>query len=80
MKVDVERILYLKNELKKINDLALEDIEFYEDGKKVEISKEVIDDFSFVGLSNIYFITTGYYKEQSEEVCGCKGPCMCWSR
>ncbi len=60
-RVDVEYILWLKEELRKINDLRLEEIEFYEEGTKLDIALALIEDFEFIGLSNVDFITTNYY-------------------
>ncbi len=61
MKVDIEHIRYLQKEREKINKAELEDIEFFEEGKKVDISKKIIDDYKLYGLNNIDFILTGTY-------------------
>jgi len=62
MKVDVERLLEIQEELALINNAALGDIAFYENGEVVDIPQDLIDDWKFVGLSNVCFITTGAYK------------------
>ena len=56
MKVDIERILFLRNELRSINKENLESIEFYKEGKKLEIDSKIIDDWQFTGLNNCDFI------------------------
>lgn len=61
MKVNVERILELKKELRLINEQHLHDIDFYKDGEKLNIDSSIIDDFSYVGLNNVDFITSNYY-------------------
>ena len=61
MRVDIEKVRWIMDERRKINILALNDIEWYEDGKKVDIPKETVDDFSSIGLNNIDFIGSGYY-------------------
>lgn len=62
MKVDIEHIKYLKSEFKKINKVPLEKIEFYEKSKLLKIDKSLIEEFKFVGLNNVDFILTEYYK------------------
>ena len=61
MKVNIERLEEIKKELNKINSEKLEDIEFYKDGKKIEMSKELIDKWKYIGLNNVYYITTDFY-------------------
>lgn len=72
MKVKIEDIRAMQDMRAKINNIALCEIEFYEDGKKVEINEEIIDDFEFTGLSNIDFITSGAYLESVRYPCGCR--------
>lgn len=67
MKVDIEYILHLRAELKKINSVELEEIDFYKNGKKLNISKQQISDFKFVGLDNDAFITYEYYLGNIDE-------------
>ena len=65
MRMDVEHIRQVQAERMRINKLKLEDIEWYEKGKKIEISPQVIKDFNFIGLTNTDFITMNVYKETS---------------
>ena len=62
MIVNIERIYELKEELRKINEAELSDIEFHENGKKLEIDPKNIEDWAFVGFNNVDFITTHSYK------------------
>lgn len=57
MKVNIEDILDARNFLGSINSkwIGLEDIEWYYDGKKVEVSKEEIEEWKFTGLNNTDF-------------------------
>jgi hypothetical protein len=64
MRVDIERVRKIQEERTKINKADLEDIEWYEDGKKLEISPKVIEDFKFIGLNNTDFIISNYYLEK----------------
>jgi len=66
-RVDIKHIHYLQEEIAKINRLDLDDIDFYEDGKKVEIHEKAIKDFKFMGLTNINFITAEIYKTKGFE-------------
>ena len=66
-KVSTEYILWLRNELKKINMLKIQDIEFFKDGMILECPKKIIDDFKFTGLNNTDFIELGLYNELDTE-------------
>ena len=68
MRVDVEHIKYLTKEREKINKEVLSEIEFFEDGKKVIIPEKITEDFSFIGLNNIDFITSGFYLTGFDEL------------
>lgn len=63
MKIAVEYIRWLQEERAKINALPLEEITFFENGMKVVVPKEVVNDWDFSGLNNTDFITSGRYKE-----------------
>jgi hypothetical protein len=52
MRVDVEDVFQANEELAKFERIKLDDIEFYRDGKKVEISKETIEQWKYIGLNN----------------------------
>jgi hypothetical protein len=67
MKVNVEKLLKLKQELAEINSADLADIEFYENGKLLDISAEIISEWEFIGMNNVDFITTGFYKGEPGE-------------
>jgi hypothetical protein len=56
MRVDVEYAKHLRAELKKINAVPLDEIEWYENGKKLEIEKDLIEEWKFTGLNNVDFI------------------------
>ena len=65
MRMDVEHVRQVQAERLRINKMDLKDIEWYEGGKKLEVSPEVIKDFVFTGLCNTDFITMDVYKETS---------------
>lgn len=62
MKIAIEYIRWLDEERAKINRVGLDDIEFFENGMRVEVTQAAIDWFVFTGLSNIHFITGNVYK------------------
>ncbi len=61
-KISIEFIKRLHRHRSLINSEDLENIEFYEKGKKVDIDPKLIEEFKFTGLNNIDFIVSGYYK------------------
>ena len=67
MKVNIEDLLALKKELNEINFQHLEDIEWDLDGELVEIPEKNIEEWKYIGLNNVDFITTEFYKEELDE-------------
>lgn len=65
MKISVEYIRWLQEERSKINKIKLGDITFFENGLLLDIPKKVLEAFTFVGLNNTDFITSGFYKEMT---------------
>lgn len=61
-RIDVEYVKKIQAERKRINDLELKDIEWYENGKKLDIDPEVLEEFKFTGLCNTDFIISDVYK------------------
>ena len=66
MRVDLEDYWIMLAFRRCINTSPLEDIEWHEDGEKIEIPQETIDEFLFTGLSNVDFIQSGYYEKQKQ--------------
>jgi hypothetical protein len=62
-RVDVETIRDLKAQLRAINELPFEDIEFYEMLSPLEIPKEIREHWKFIGMNNADFIDTDFYKD-----------------
>jgi len=61
-KVDIEDINEHLRFKKIVNRVDLHDIEWYENGRRLYIDKDVLEDFYFTGLNNIDFISTNFYK------------------
>ena len=62
-RIDIELIDAVQAFRRYIHKLALSEIDFYENGEKLDIPEELVDEFELTGLNNIDFITTGYYKK-----------------
>ena len=62
--IAIEYIQWLQEERRKINLAELDKIDFFKDGMKLDIPKEVIDKFEFTGLNNVDFITSGFYRKK----------------
>ena len=66
LQVSIEYVDWLTNERQKINNTKLEDIEFFQEGSKIEIPDKTLKRFKMVGLSNIDFVLCGFYDEKGE--------------
>ncbi len=66
-RVDIELILGMESFRRYINRLDLEHVDFFEHDVKLEIPLETIRQFGFVGLNNMDFITSEYYKHPRGE-------------
>lgn len=64
MQIAVEYISWIMEERAKINRAELKDIEFFENGMKLDIPGEITDAWDVTGLNNIDFITSGNYKKK----------------
>lgn len=62
--VNIKEILQMKNLITVINSYPLSNIDWVdENGEIVKIDKNIIQEFLYTGLSNIDFISTGFYKD-----------------
>ena len=52
------------SELKNLNDCKLKEIELTKDGKVISISEEMLNEWSFLGLSNTSFVEMEFWKEK----------------
>ena len=67
MKIHIEQIKIMQKRQTEINKLNIEDIQFFENGKQLIISPDLIEEFEYTGLNNLDFINTGFYKKIIEE-------------
>lgn len=67
LQVSVEYIEWLEAERRKINSVDLTNIDFHQNGEKLDIPEKVVKRFKFVGLSNFCFITSGFYAEEHDD-------------
>lgn len=56
MRVDIDYVLFLKEELRQINSGDLEDITWIRNGGVVDFDKNDITDWKYTGLSNADFV------------------------
>lgn len=56
MKIDINEVTRLHNRLAEINRLPLEQIEWMDGDKKIEVTPEAVADFKFIGLCNEDFV------------------------
>lgn len=62
--VSIEYIKAIMEQRAYVNRLDFRDIEFYEDGKKLNIPEDVLSDFELTGLNNIDFIWSNFYNKK----------------
>jgi len=62
MRVNIEHVRKIQEERKKINSVPLEQIEWYKNGKKIDIDPKTIKEFQFMGLNNTDFIISNFYR------------------
>ena len=66
VRIDIELINAVMAFRSFIQSVNLWEIDFYEDGVKLDIPKELVDEFCFTGLANIDFITSNYYRKETD--------------
>jgi len=63
MRINIEDVLEAEKKRRGINSLNLEDIVWVKDGQAFHVDEVVVAKFESIGLSNVDFITSGYYLE-----------------
>lgn len=66
IRIDLEEVRALLNRKNEINALDIREIEWYEDGKPLEIPPECLDKWRFIGLTNVFFVELEFWKESTE--------------
>ncbi len=67
IKIDIEDIFEIQERRRNINKLDFADIEFCSNGKPLNIDPKVREEFSFIGLDNMDFITSNYYLKKPDK-------------
>lgn len=70
MKVSVEEIIEMEIKISAINNTPLEDIEWTYNNKTLSISKDTIDEWRFMGLSNKDFVNFHIIGQNGEVIQG----------
>jgi|15BtaG_2_1085339.scaffolds.fasta_scaffold12301_3 hypothetical protein len=60
--IDFDEVRRLYNRLSEINRLDLSACRFIDNGKEIEISPRVLEEFRFTGLNNADLVLTGFYE------------------
>jgi len=61
MRIDIEHVREVLRLYREINSHALNDIQWYENGVRLEFSAELIEEFKFTGLSPICFVDCEFW-------------------
>jgi hypothetical protein len=56
MRIDIEEYMKLREEIKRINFVNIEDIEIYKNNKKIDIRTDIVKEFKYTGLNNMDFV------------------------
>lgn len=62
VRVDLEKVRRLYEEYQRINGLDIEDVEFFENGERLDIPAEYVKDWKFTGLGVVHFVVDEFYK------------------
>jgi hypothetical protein len=63
LRYDLEPLKFALNIIKEFNALDIQTLDFYENGVKIEVPKEALDAWKYVGLSNKEFAINYVLKE-----------------
>lgn len=72
-RIDIEEVRRLYRRIEQINNTPMGEIDWYEDGNKVEIQPQTLNEWKFVGMSHVWFIMTEAYKGFTKEPLNSKG-------
>ena len=64
IQISIEEVAELIDRRKEINSIPLEDIEWTIKRVPVYVDPKVIEEFKFMGLSNVTFIEDRFYEEK----------------
>ena len=67
MKINIEDIKDLIRKKRRFNRLKLKNIIFYENGKKLNIPPEVIEEWEITGLNNVDFVDVEFWKARNRD-------------
>lgn len=67
VRIKVEDVIELQRKIELINSLDISDIIFTENNEELNIPDKVKEAWSFIGMNNITFITSGFYKDALTE-------------
>ena len=56
IRIDVEDVIEFHKRRAYWDSVPIQDVEFFENGAKIEVDPEIINEWRFIGLSNDYFV------------------------
>jgi len=62
LRIKVERIRELLQELEEFDKLSLKDVELTENDEVIPISAEILEEWKFIGLTNTFFVEFEFWK------------------
>jgi hypothetical protein len=67
MRIDVETVQEIHRQLEEINSHKMNDIEWFENGVKLNITPEILEDWRFVGMSNESFVALKFWLRNTDK-------------
>jgi hypothetical protein len=67
MRVDIEHVKQLQDQLNLINNISFSEIEWYKNGQLQHFDEDFTTEWIFTGLSNTSFITSEYYVDAGDK-------------
>ena len=65
LRIKVERIRELLQELEEFDKLSLKDVELTENDEVIPISAEILEEWKFIGLTNTFFVEFEFWKKSA---------------
>jgi len=64
-KISIEDVYEIDEEMREINQIPLDEIEWTFNGEVVDVDSQIVSEFEFTGLTNMDFILSGYCEKSS---------------
>lgn len=64
MKVDIDKVNLLLDQIAEINRIPFSEIEWQQQGRTLDISEEILERWKYIGLNNTEFVGSEFYLEE----------------